>query len=142
MSFDPLLQTSDVLISTIIQTNLKGQNVFVQIIPTPNNDLALIIRVEAPPIPQYGNEITMYGKSLRLLHVLEKSAFLTRLLKEHNVKHVGVTESKNPALCNEKNTATFETKTLEVIFKSLPSMSTAHGEEYIGHIIKMNTTKR
>ena len=128
------------MLSTQIEAALKGQDIKVFTIDHPHTqEPVLFIRINNPPIPQYKGETTIYGKALMILYSIQKVRDWIPFLNLYNVKNVSVSEAKSGKLANNSNTITFPTDKLEMIFKPLPTMTSNQCEEYITHLIKLQT---
>jgi len=128
-----------VLLTVQIEAALPGEDIKVFTITNPqDNEPALFLRINKPPISQYGGQTSTYGKSLWLLYSIQQYCNLVSFLRMYDVKHVAVTEALTSAQCNHSNTATFLTEHLKILFDILPTMTKSQCDEYIKQVIKLN----
>lgn len=102
-------------------------NVFV----APNGNInGLFIQVKDPSLPQYGNEKSMFGKTIRLLLYLEQKRSLLKVLNRYGIAKVVVTEAANPQLSNKQNTTVLNISFLQETFKQLALLANASNYVY------------
>jgi hypothetical protein len=133
-------QQLNAILTAMLSGGVAGQNVRFFTVPY-GSETALFIQVNQPPLPQYGGETSMFGKSLRLLLHLNKTRNLNSWLTMYNVSKVSVTEASNPDASNKRNTTTFTRLFLENTFgqmEKIASSNTALADKLFNTLIEEN----